>query len=107
VYSEHRNRQLVEIARFLAAQTGPLVLLGDLNTTPWNFYFQRLLADSGLRSSAEGRGYQASWPGAPFLLRIPLDHVLLSPELRVVRREIGPDVGSDHLPVIVEFTPSP
>jgi len=106
-YSGHRNRQLAELAPFLNSQTGPKVLLGDLNTTPWNRHFQRLVAATGLRSSAEGRGYQASWPGAPFLLRIPLDHVLLSPELRVVRREIGPDVGSDHLPVIVEFTPLP
>jgi endonuclease/exonuclease/phosphatase (EEP) superfamily protein YafD len=102
-YSEHRNRQLVEIARFLAAQPGPLVLLGDLNTTPWNFHYQRLLADSGLRNSAVGRGYQSSWPAAPVFLRIPIDHCLLSPELRVVRRVTGPAVGSDHLPVVVEF----
>jgi endonuclease/exonuclease/phosphatase (EEP) superfamily protein YafD len=102
-YSDHRNRQLVEIAHFLAAQSGPLVLLGDLNTTPWNFHFQRLLTDSGLRNSAAGRGYQASWPATPFYLRIPIDHCLHSPELRVLRRAIGPTVGSDHLPVVVDF----
>jgi endonuclease/exonuclease/phosphatase (EEP) superfamily protein YafD len=102
-YSEHRDRQLTAIGEFIAGQSGPKVLLGDLNTTPWNVHFGRLLARSGLRNSAAGRGYQASWPTAPFFLRIPLDHCLLSPELRVMRREIGPDVGSDHLPVIVEF----
>jgi endonuclease/exonuclease/phosphatase (EEP) superfamily protein YafD len=102
-YSLHRDRQLAAVAKFAGGQPGPLVLLGDLNTTPWNHHFGRLLADSGLRDSADCRGYQGSWPSAPFFLRIPIDQCLLSPELSVARREIGPDVGSDHLPVIVEF----
>ncbi len=101
--SRLRNQQLDAAGRFLNQQPGPKILLGDLNTTPWNGHFQRLLAITGLEDSSRGRGYQGSWPSAPFFLRIPIDQCLLSPELRVFRRSIGPDVGSDHLPVIVEF----
>ena len=34
---------------------------------------------------------------------IPIDHCLHSPGIQIVRKEIGPAVGSDHYPVVVEF----
>ena len=80
-----------------------MVLLGDLNCTVWSPYFGRLVRDSGLKDSSRGWGVQPSWPAGNWLLRIPIDHCLHSPEVRVVRRGIGPDVGSDHFPVIVEM----
>jgi len=36
-------------------------------------------------------------------LLIPIDHCLHSREVRIVRKQIGPDVGSDHYPVVVDF----
>jgi endonuclease/exonuclease/phosphatase (EEP) superfamily protein YafD len=36
-------------------------------------------------------------------MRIPIDHVLHTPDIRVYERKNGPRVGSDHLPVMVEF----
>jgi len=35
------------------------------------------------------------------LLRVPIDHCLVSSELAVVNHEVGPDLGSDHFPVLV------
>jgi len=35
--------------------------------------------------------------------RIPIDHVLVPPEATVLRREVGPDIGSDHLPIEAEI----
>ena len=32
-----------------------------------------------------------------------IDHVLYSPDLRCLRSWVGPDVGSDHLPLLAEF----
>ena len=34
---------------------------------------------------------------------IPIDHVLVTPQWLVVEREVGPNLGSDHLPVIVQI----
>jgi endonuclease/exonuclease/phosphatase (EEP) superfamily protein YafD len=54
--------------------------------------------------SAQGHGVQPTWPNFNPLLWIPLDHVLHSTCLAVRDRIIGPDVGSDHYPVIVDFS---
>jgi len=101
-YSAWRNEQLRLLAG-MADASRPFLLVGDLNTTPWNFHFRRLLADSGLRDSAEGFGIQPSWPTFNPLFWIPLDHVLHSPHIVIKARTTGPDVGSDHYPVVVDF----
>jgi endonuclease/exonuclease/phosphatase (EEP) superfamily protein YafD len=98
-----RNEQLEVIADFVAAQAEPIILVGDLNTTPWSSSFRRLVKQSGLTDSFRGSGYQPTWPAPLAMLGIPLDHCLVSPELAVVDRRRGPHVGSDHLPLLIEI----
>ena len=102
-YSRLRNDQLAALPGFLEAVETPVVLLGDLNATPWCWHFRRLLRRTGLRNSSRGWGVQPTWPVFSVLFRIPIDHLLHSPDLRVVQRAIGPDVGSDHYPVVVDL----
>jgi len=101
-YSRWRNEQLADLSASLDP-SGPLLLLGDLNTTPWNVHFRRLLERSGLHDSARGHGVQTTWPADNLLLRIPLDHCLHSSSIVIEDRWTGPGVGSDHLPVFVDF----
>lgn len=102
-YSRLRNAQLAQVPRWTQRATSPLLLLGDLNVSPWCSHFRRLLRESGLRDSAQGRGVYPTWPTFAPLLRIPLDHCLYSAGIAIVDRQTGPDVGSDHFPVIVDF----
>ena len=102
-YSRLRNAQLAALPRWVRRATSPVLLLGDLNTTPWNHYFKRLVAESGLKDSSRGWGVQATWPTFSPLLRIPIDHCLCAPEIGIVNRQVGPHVGSDHYPLIVDF----
>ena len=83
--------------------SGPVLLLGDLNLTPWSYHFQKLLRDTGLVDSARGFGIQTTWPAFLYPLRIPVDHCLVSPNLRVTSRRVGRNLGSDHLPLLIEF----
>lgn len=87
------------IGRRAAASTGPCLVMGDLNATPWSAAFGALLAGSGLRDTAVGRGVQPTWNARLPTLRIPIDHLLVSADVEVLDRRTGPDVGSDHLPV--------
>lgn len=100
-----RDQQMDEIAAFAASQEVPVMLMGDLNNTSWTPSFQHLLRRSGLSDSRRGMGLQPSWPTHyPAPLRLPIDHVLVSPQVRVQRRFLGPYVGSDHRPVVVDFS---
>lgn len=98
-----RNDQLEWLSEVARQANSAVLLLGDLNATPWCSEFQRLLARSGLRDSSQGRGVLATWPTYLPLLLIPLDQCLYSAGLHVTRKAIGPKVGSDHYPLVVDF----
>ncbi len=101
--SEYRNQELDELVRFSKAATGPLIVAGDFNLTPWSEYFSDALEASGLHDAARGFGLARSWPAqfAPVGLRI--DHCLLSPQWRSVSTRVGPWLGSDHLPIVADL----
>ncbi|MET0261969.1 MAG: endonuclease/exonuclease/phosphatase family protein [Rariglobus sp.] len=101
-----RDQQLAAIARWSIAEPHPTVVLGDLNCTPWSPAFRTLLKTSALTDT--GYGIAPTWPVKPWLLRVPLDHCLASSTLFVSEHRIGPDIGSDHFPIIVTLAaPAP
>lgn len=97
-----RDRQLGWIARWAAEPTDRrVVVMGDLNCTPFSPHFAELLEGGGLRDTGLGFGLPATWrPGLPGL-GIPIDHVLLGDGVRVLDRRVGSTIGSDHRPLIV------
>jgi endonuclease/exonuclease/phosphatase (EEP) superfamily protein YafD len=102
-YSRERNEQLEWLAGQIKKSVLPILLLGDLNATPWSHHFKKFQQSSGLLNSAQGRGIQPSWPAHLSLLWIPIDHCLHSPQIEIVDRTIGPPQGSDHYPLLVSF----
>ncbi|WP_254509168.1 endonuclease/exonuclease/phosphatase family protein [Anatilimnocola floriformis] len=102
--AELRNEQLQRIAQDCQRIQGPLIVAGDLNITSYSPFFHDLLRRGNLRDSRQGIGVQASWsPRIPLLFSVPIDHCLVSPEIEVVRRSVGPKLGSDHRPVTVDL----
>ncbi|MDQ3341507.1 MAG: endonuclease/exonuclease/phosphatase family protein [Myxococcota bacterium] len=93
----HRVRELA----------APVVFAGDLNATPWSRVFRHVMGTTELCDTRAGFGYQGSYPATSAIVRIPIDHVLVSCGVGVRDREIARDVGSDHLPVIVDLVFSP
>ncbi len=92
--------------RFSKASTGNLVVLGDFNATPYCHAYKSLLKTLCLRNARDGFGIYPTWPvfyPTPFV-RIPIDHVLVSDNIRVADFHTGTDIGSDHLPTITEIS---
>jgi endonuclease/exonuclease/phosphatase (EEP) superfamily protein YafD len=101
--SRVRDAQLADLVAMARRSAHPVLLLGDLNATPWCHGYRHLVRESGLVDSARGRGLHATWSAGNPLLAIPIDHCLHSPALGVLAHRIGPDVRSDHRPLIVDL----
>jgi endonuclease/exonuclease/phosphatase (EEP) superfamily protein YafD len=82
---------------------GPVIVAGDFNATPWCPALRGIMSrNPRLHNAREGRGLFQSWPTflPPFVLRIPIDQTLFSDEFTVIDYHLGPDIGSDHLPLV-------
>ena len=99
-----RNQQLEWLCERVAASTEPVVVVGDLNVTPYSPVFRNLLARSGLTAARKGQGWYPSWPAFLPILWVPIDHVLVSPHLRVNGFRRGPFIGSDHYPIVANLS---
>jgi endonuclease/exonuclease/phosphatase (EEP) superfamily protein YafD len=98
---DRQDEHLAAVAQRIAALAGPIVLAGDLNATPWSRVFRKLVGTTRLCDTRSS--YDGSYPASTWLVRIPIDHVLVSCAIGVRDRWIGPDIGSDHLPVVVDL----
>ena len=78
------------------------MLVGDFNTTCFSPTFRFIIEETGLRDSAQGFGYTPTrgprLPRESILpwIGIPIDHQLVSENMEVLTREVGPTLGSDH-----------
>jgi endonuclease/exonuclease/phosphatase (EEP) superfamily protein YafD len=100
--AQERDSRLDEVGRLLGGKEGARMVLGDLNCTPWSPYFRKLLRAGDLRDSGRWRGWAPTWNPGISWLRLPIDHCLVSEEIGVARRAIGPEIGSDHRGLVVE-----
>jgi endonuclease/exonuclease/phosphatase (EEP) superfamily protein YafD len=84
-----------------------LVVCGDFNTVPWSAQLGEFAESTGLRDAFAGSWPVYSWPAWSPLLRVPLDHCLISSGLSVQGHSFGPSSGSDHFPLVVDLALTP
>ena len=98
----HRNLHLKMLAETVGALHQddphvPVIVMGDLNITPWSPIFRQFTGEAGLRRCGSAIGLVPTWyrfPAFPFGL--VLDHVLVTDDVFAGPVTISPDVGSDH-----------
>jgi len=101
----HRLQTAHELSNVLAALAGPVIVAGDFNMPvdstiyreTWNTYVNAF--------STEGAGYGWTvWDGPQgIVFGARIDHVLVGAGFDVLLSKTGPDVGSDHLPLIADI----
>lgn len=98
-----RDDELAAAGDWVSQQRGPVVVVGDLNATPWSRAFRALRRDTGLRDSHLGFGLQPTWMTGTGPFMIPIDHALHDPTLTVVERTTGPSLDSTHYSLTARF----
>ena len=98
-----RNEHLHALGRYVGKLDRPVVLAGDLNLTMWNRGYREFAKTGGLRNARAGHGVGPTWPAVHFL-GVPIDHVVATASVRFQDFRVLENVGSDHLPISVEFS---
>ena len=99
-----RDAQIGFAGEWASEQAGAFIVVGDFNATPWSWPFRRLMSAADLENSQTGFGLQPTFRSTTnLLLRIPIDHLVHSPALEVTGRQLGPALGSDHFPLVVDL----
>lgn len=96
-----RSRQSDAISPLVAGAGGPLLIAGDFNLTDDSTIFRRNWSAYRDAFAAAGLGLghtkRTRWFGAR------IDHILAGPAWRIRRCWVGPDIGSDHRPLIADL----
>ncbi|MEZ6130067.1 MAG: endonuclease/exonuclease/phosphatase family protein [Planctomycetaceae bacterium] len=106
---ESRNQHLRRLADAVRQSRNdqpdvPVIVMGDLNLTPWSPVFADFETSTDLKSAYRGQGLTPTWyrfSGFPFGLI--LDHVLATPDVQCSEYKVGSDIGSDHRCVTARF----
>jgi endonuclease/exonuclease/phosphatase (EEP) superfamily protein YafD len=80
-----------------------VVVMGDLNTTPFSYRFRDLLTHGGgLADAAIGARWRTTWISRFPPFGLTLDHVLVGAAVVPLAHRVADDIGSDHFPLIVD-----
>ena len=105
--AQQRNEHLRLLAEHLRQLPAPKLLIGDLNSTMWSPYFADFVTQADLLNARAGFGVLPTWPTwqvfGNTVTVIPIDHCLVSRDIRVVNFRRVPYLGSDHLWLIVDL----
>lgn len=103
-YPFQQHQHITRIRQPLEAIPKPVIVGGDFNAAPWSHAVDRIAratetgVTGGLRFTYSGQFTRWGLP-----LALPIDHILHPDALSSRNVGLGPDVGSDHRPVIAEF----
>ena len=106
--TEHRLKTAEEVQRSIRKLNMPVIIAGDFNTPVESAIYRQVWKgyDNAFSKTGTGFGWteHASFRGVPMAVRI--DHILTGDDLVPQFCEVGPDIGSDHLPVIADVARS-
>jgi vancomycin resistance protein VanJ len=99
--TEERQIDGMAVEAWLDKYAGPKMVAGDMNMTPESMIYRRRCGHLQNAFSTAGWGFG----GTKFtrIHSVRIDHVLTDKSWRITRCEVGPDVGSDHRPVVAEM----
>ncbi len=103
---ESRNQLLEEITNYIQQQTTPIIFLGDMNITIWSSYYLQLVKNTNLYNTRLGFGIQPSWVELTTyfdkpkwitnIIKIPIDHILVTNQIEVLDCQTIKAGNSDH-----------
>jgi len=105
-----RNTQIRNLLDLLQSESLPYILAGDFNMSDASLIYREIDAQLTDAFRQAGAGAGRTWPvaekiGLPNVIQpfLRIDYVWHTDDLRAISAQVGAPIGSDHLPVTVEF----
>ncbi len=105
-----RNFELKTVSELAGKDTSRYrLMIGDWNITSYSPFFTDAINASKLRKQETGLLPEPTWPtmALPWLMQIPIDHILSSSSLILLDKRREAPVFSDHYAIIATFTAVP
>lgn len=106
-----KSNEYAQLTDQLRKLAGPLILVGDFNATSWSYSLRGFALRNGLDRQTRAlltypkRLYLGGWRDVPAFL--PIDQVMVRNGVQVHAIRAGDPAGSDHKPLITDFTIAP
>lgn len=107
-YSTQRE-QFEHLATHISKTTkSPTILGGDMNATVFSALLRDFSANSSLKMAGKitvtwPQRFRQLWYLKLPVLQLGIDHFFVKPDMKILRKWRGPDFGSDHRPILMDF----
>lgn len=99
-HSRAQFTQIKALAAELDAITGPRIVMGDFNSTPYSRVTQTLASQGNLQRLTN----LPTWPARIALPQVAIDHIFVSSGIHQLESQsIGNGAGSDHFPIFMKL----
>lgn len=95
-----RDEQIHTSATIAHKLNRPVVCMGDFNDVAWSRTSKMVKKRGQFSDPRVGRGFFSSFDATHPLLRFPIDQMYVTKGARLVSFGRGPNVGSDHFPMM-------
>lgn len=100
VDTSDRDEQIHTSATIAHKLNRPVICMGDFNDVAWSRTSKLVKKRGQFSDPRVGRGFFSSFDATHPLLRFPIDQMYVTRGARLVSFGRGPDVGSDHFPMM-------
>lgn len=109
IEAESRLARFTAVSGAVSEIAGTVVVTGNFETSRWSHAFD--VISNGLKNSENGFGYVATWPSSDWPLignytGLALDHAVYRGDVTVLARNVGPNVGPAHRPLVFDLSPA-
>lgn len=89
-----QSEMFQKLDELISMSTGGVIIVGDLNAVPWHNEFATMMRHNNLKAAHYSPF--GTYPAGNFLVCVPIDHIIVSDDLKILETSRMSVAGSDH-----------
>lgn len=102
-YYKNTQGMMENLAKYIKNQDKTFILAGDLNTSFYSYNYKNFIKQTKMKDT--GNIFTPTWcQNWIFPMRISLDHIFVSKNVKIYKFKTGKSSGSDHFPIYAKIS---